>query len=70
MSIQNENDLVALRKIGRIVARCLQYMGSKLEPGITTLLSSICLGNNFLKNMAPDLRQNLFIIFPVRRASA
>lgn len=36
MSIQNENDLIALRKIGRIVAQCLQYMGSKLEPGITT----------------------------------
>jgi methionyl aminopeptidase len=37
MSIENENDLVSLRKIGRIVALCLQYMGSKLEPGITTL---------------------------------
>ncbi len=36
MSIENENDLVALRKIGKIVAQCLQYMGSKLEPGITT----------------------------------
>jgi methionyl aminopeptidase len=37
MSIENENDLIALRKIGKIVAQCLQYMGSKLEPGITTL---------------------------------
>src|ERR1700679_2998516 len=37
MSIENENDLIALRKIGRIVAQCLQFMGSKLEPGITTL---------------------------------
>lgn len=36
MSIQNENDLIKLRKIGKIVAQCLQYMGSKLEPGITT----------------------------------
>jgi len=36
MSIENEYDLIALRKIGKIVAQCLQYMGSKLEPGITT----------------------------------
>jgi len=36
MSIETENDLLALRKIGRIVAQCLQFMGSRLEPGITT----------------------------------
>lgn len=36
MSIENEKDLIALKKIGRIVANCLQFMGSKLEPGITT----------------------------------
>ena len=36
MSIENENDLIALRKIGKIVAQCLQYMSRKLEPGITT----------------------------------
>jgi methionyl aminopeptidase len=36
MSIENEYDLIGLRKIGRIVANCLQFMGSKLEPGITT----------------------------------
>lgn len=36
MSINSEKDLEALRKIGKIVARCLQYMQSKLEPGITT----------------------------------
>lgn len=36
MSIENENDLISLRKVGRIVAQCLQYMGAKLEPGITT----------------------------------
>jgi methionyl aminopeptidase len=36
MSINSEKDLEALRKIGRIVARCLQHMQSKLEPGITT----------------------------------
>ena len=36
MSINSEKDLLALRKIGRIVARCLKLMQSKLEPGITT----------------------------------
>lgn len=36
MSINSEKDLESLRKIGKIVARCLQYMQSKLEPGITT----------------------------------
>lgn len=36
MSIETENDLVALRKIGRIVANCLQTMGRALEPGMTT----------------------------------
>lgn len=36
MSINSEKDLEGLRKIGKIVARCLQYMHSKLEPGITT----------------------------------
>ncbi len=37
MSIDSEKDLEGLRKIGRIVARCLAHMQSKLEPGITTL---------------------------------
>ena len=36
MSIESENDLISLRKIGRIVANCLQTMGRALEPGITT----------------------------------
>lgn len=36
MSIETEQDLIALRKIGRIVAQCLQFMGKQLEPGITT----------------------------------
>ncbi|HEX5037245.1 MAG TPA: type I methionyl aminopeptidase, partial [bacterium] len=36
MSITSENDLEGLRKVGRVVARCLQHMLSKLEPGITT----------------------------------
>lgn len=36
MSISSEKDLEGLRKIGRVVARCLKHMQSKLEPGITT----------------------------------
>jgi len=36
MSINSEKDLESLRRIGNIVARCLAYMHSKLEPGITT----------------------------------
>lgn len=36
MSIESEADLIALRRIGRIVASCLQAMGKALEPGITT----------------------------------
>jgi methionyl aminopeptidase len=36
MSIETDEDLVALRKIGRIVANCLQHMGTRLEPGIST----------------------------------
>lgn len=36
MSINSEKDLEGLRKVGKIVARALQYMQSKLEPGITT----------------------------------
>ncbi len=56
MSIENENDLIALRKIGRIVARCLQYMGSKLEPGITTLeLDQV--GHAFLEKHGAPLFQ-------------
>lgn len=36
MSINSEKDLEGLRKVGRIVARCLRHMQSHLEPGITT----------------------------------
>lgn len=36
MSIETEKDLAALRRIGRVVARCLQHMQSKMEPGMTT----------------------------------
>lgn len=61
MSIESEKDLTGLRKIGRIVALCLQYMQSKLEPGITTGEVD-ALGGNFLAKhgarSAPKLTYN------------
>jgi methionyl aminopeptidase len=36
MTIENDDDLEALKRIGAIVARTLQAMGKALEPGMTT----------------------------------
>ena len=36
MSIDNEQDIVSLMKIGRIVGLTLQYMGEQLEAGMST----------------------------------
>lgn len=36
MSIDNEQDLAALRRIGRLVALVLQQMGRAARPGIST----------------------------------
>lgn len=63
MSIENENDLIALRKIGKIVAQCLQYMGSKLEPGITTLELDH-LGQAFLEKYGARSAPRLVYNFP------
>lgn len=63
MSIENENDLIALRKIGKIVAQCLQYMGSKLEPGITTLELDQ-LGQVFLEKHGARSAPRLVYNFP------
>lgn len=63
MSIENENDLIALRKIGKIVAQCLQYMGSKLEPGITTLELDQ-LGQVFLEKHGARSAPKLVYNFP------
>lgn len=61
MSIESEKDLIALRKIGRIVANCLRVMGQALEPGMTTQeLDEI--GRRFLEfhgaRSAPQLTYN------------
>lgn len=63
MSIQSENDLIALRKIGKIVAQCLQYMGSRLEPGITTLELDQ-LGQAFLEKHGARSAPQLVYNFP------
>lgn len=61
MSINSEKDLEGLRKIGKIVARCLQFMQTKLEPGITTGELDL-LGGQFLEahgaRSAPRLTYN------------
>ncbi len=36
MTVENEVDLKALLRIGKIVAECLHYMAEKVEPGMTT----------------------------------
>lgn len=63
MSIENENDLKALQKIGKIVAQCLQYMGSKLEPGITTFELDQ-LGQAFLEKHGARSAPKLVYNFP------
>jgi methionine aminopeptidase, type I len=63
MSIENENDLIALQKIGKIVAQCLQFMGSKLEPGITTLEIDQ-LGKAFLEKHGARSAPQLVYNFP------
>ncbi len=63
MSIENENDLIALRKIGKVVAQCLQYMGSKLEPGITTFELDQ-LGQLFLEKHGARSAPRLVYNFP------
>ena len=63
MSIGNENDFIALQKIGRIVAQCLQYMGSKLEPGMTTLELDQ-LGQAFLEKHGARSAPKLVYNFP------
>lgn len=61
MSITSQKDLDSLRRIGKIVADCLQLMQSRLEPGITTQELDL-LGGKFLElhgaRSAPKLTYN------------
>lgn len=63
MSINSQKDLDGLRKVGRIVARCLQLMHSKLEPGITTAeLDAI--GGAYLTSQGAQSAPKLTYNFP------
>lgn len=63
MSIENDNDLKALRMIGKIVAQCLQFMSKNLEPGITTLELDE-LGRCFLEKHGAKSAPKLVYNFP------
>lgn len=63
MSISCEKDLEGLKKIGKIVARCLQHMHSKLEPGMTTLELDY-LGGQFLELHGARSAPKLVYQFP------
>ena len=63
MSIDSEKDLIALRKVGRVVARCLQHMHSNIEPGMTTReLDAI--GGKFLASYGARSAPRLTYNFP------
>lgn len=63
MSISSEKDLESLRKIGKIVARCLQFMQSQLEPGMTTAELDL-LGGQFLESHGARSAPQLTYGFP------
>jgi methionyl aminopeptidase len=63
MSIQTEADLIALKRIGKIVASCLKFMGEHIQPGITTAeLDAI--GAKFLLDAGARAAPRLFYGFP------
>jgi methionyl aminopeptidase len=63
MSINSDQDLAGLRRVGKVVARCLQYMQSKLESGITTLELD-ALGGEFLDTHGARSAPRLSYNFP------
>jgi methionyl aminopeptidase len=63
MSINSEKDLEGVRKVGRVVARCLQQMQAKAEPGMTTAeLDAI--GGEFLESFGAKSAPRLTYNFP------
>lgn len=63
MTIETENDLLALKLIGRIVAQTIQLMGRHLQPGISTAeLDAI--GAEFLQSMGAQSAPQLHYQFP------
>lgn len=63
MSINSQKDLDGLRKVGKVVARCLQLMQSKLEPGITTGELDV-IGGAFLASHGAQSAPKLTYNFP------
>jgi methionyl aminopeptidase len=63
MSIDSEKDLVGLRSVGRVVARCLQHMQSKLEPGMTTIELDL-IGGEFLTSHGARSAPRITYDFP------
>lgn len=63
MSIDSEEDLVGLRKVGRVVARCLLHMQSKIEPGMTTKELDV-IGGEFLESHGAKSAPKLVYSFP------
>ncbi len=63
MSISSQEDLESLRKIGSIVAHCLEHMSKKLEPGMSTFeLDEI--GRSFLEFYGAKSAPKLVYDFP------
>lgn len=63
MLVSSEKDLTELRKIGRIVANCLQAMGRALEPGMTTRELDL-IGTKFLEQHGAKSAPRLVYNFP------
>ena len=69
MTIETEDDVAALKRIGRIVSYVLQKMLDAAEPGMTTLeLDS--LGEQFLKDTVHDQRPGSHTTSQAQPASA
>ncbi|MET4845193.1 methionine aminopeptidase [Bradyrhizobium japonicum] len=69
MTISNENDLICLKEVGRIVANALEAMGKALEPGMTTA-DSTGSGESSLRPLERVRRRNWPMPFLARPASA
>lgn len=69
MTLNNEEDLLRLKEIGRICANALQAMGEALEPGITTAeLDAI--GRKVLEEAGARSAPSSATSFPAPPASA
>lgn len=63
MTISNEDELLKLQEIGRIVANTLEAMGAALEPGMTTLELDTT-GRQFLEQAGARAAPELSYGFP------